>query len=251
MLEIMDVVSMHPSGATMMEVADRLDFPKSSVYRLVNNLVEEGYLEGGGRHSRYRLGRRFLRQYHNSALSKNLVDLARPALHYLSTQLDEAVNMNSLIGLHIHPVCAEFPRSETVRTMIMPGDFFPIHATASGKVICAFQESALQQEMLEHNELVRYRPNTIVDRESLIHELAQVKAQGYATIDDELDENVLAISVPVMLGNAGVIYSIGVVGFRQRILSKNSVLEIVKQLRVGAEEISRLLASSRLDRAEQ
>lgn len=247
MLNIMDVVSIHPSGATMLEITEQLQLPRSSTYRLVRSLVTEGYLQGEGRHSRYRLGQRFLRQYHNSALTKKLVNLVRPTLRHLCGQLEEVVNINSLVGWQIRPVCAEFPSAKLARAIIMPGDLFPVHASASGKVICAFQELALQEEMLIHNDMVCYRPNTITDQESLLSELADVKKQGFAIIDDELDEDVLAVAVPIAAGSAGVIYSLGMVAYRQRILENRSIPSIVKQLKQGAAEIAQILASSRLD----
>ena len=246
LLEIMDIVSLHPSGATMTELVEQLELPKSTTYRLVKTLVEEDYLQGQGRHGRYRLGRRFIRQYHNSASSKQLVDQVRPVLRQLCNQFDEVVNMNRLLGDQIRPVSAEFPRSNNTRAMIMPGDSFPIHATASGKVICAYQPLEIQQRMLNNNRLTRFRPNTITDPEALTAELEQVKQQGYAVIDDELDKDVLAVSVPIQSGTAGVVYSLGLVGFHQRMLENHDMPVMVKQLKLAANEISQLLESARL-----
>ncbi|SDZ80643.1 IclR family transcriptional regulator [Microbulbifer marinus] len=246
MLRIMDVVSAHPSGATMAEMVEQLDIPISSIYRLVKNLVDEEYLQGGGRHGRYRLGRRFLRQYHSSVATRNLVELVRPTLRHLCDQFDEVVYFNSLTGLTIRPVCAEFPHSEKARTVIMPGDFFPVHASASGKVLCAYQEPAVQKEMLGSNELEQFRPNTITDRKALEEEFDKVKKQGYALIDDELDENVFAMSVPIHSDNAGVIYSLAVVCVKERLLSRMKIPEVARLLRQGANEISQTLTSNPL-----
>lgn len=246
LLQIMDVVSQHPSGATMMEIVEQLGIPKSSVYRLVKNLVEEAYLQGGGRHGRYRLGRRFLRQYHNSVSNRNLTELVRPVLRHLSSEFAEVIYLNSLSGLQVRPVCAEFPQSETSRTLILPGDFFPVHATASGKVLCAYQELGIRQKMLGRDELPAFRPNTITDRDLLQQELEKVREQGYAIIDDELDENVFAISVPVFSGSAGVIHSVAVLGFKEDLLARHPIVESVQLLRQGAEEIAHLLSISKL-----
>ncbi|SHE56701.1 transcriptional regulator, IclR family [Microbulbifer donghaiensis] len=246
MLRIMDVVSAHPSGATMAEMVEQLDIPISSIYRLVKNLVDEEYLQGGGRHSRYRLGRRFLRQYHSSVATRNLVELVRPTLRHLCDQFDEVVYFNTLAGLSIRPICAEFPRSEKARTVIMPGDFFPVHASASGKVLCAYQEPAVQKEMLGSDELEQFRPNTITDRKALKEEFDRVKKQGYAVIDDELDENVFAMGVPIHSDTAGVIYSLAVVCFKERLLSRLTIPEVARLLRQGASEINQTLSSNPL-----
>ena len=72
---VMDVISTHPSGATVMEVAERLDLPKTTAYRIMRALVDVSYLTGGGRHGRYRLGPRFVRQYQNSVSTRHIVNL--------------------------------------------------------------------------------------------------------------------------------------------------------------------------------
>ncbi len=248
LLRIMDVVSAHPSGATMAEMVQQLDIPISSVYRLVKSLVEEEYLQGGGRHGRYRLGRRFLRQYHSSVATRNLVELVRPTLRHLCEQLDEVVIFNSLVGLQVRPVCAEFPRSEKARTMIVPGDFFPVHASASGKVICAFQEEAVRREMVDRCELEGFRANTITDRDELQAEFARIRLRGFAVIDDELDENVYAVSAPVKAGTAGVIYCLTVAAFKEALLARWSIAEVARHLRLGADEIAQTLESRPLSR---
>lgn len=246
-LAIMDVVSQHPSGATMMEIVERLQLPKSSTYRLVKSLVDEGYLQGQGRYSRYRLGRRFIRQYHNSALTRHLLQIVRPILRQLCALLDEVVYLNTLVGREIRAVTAEFPRSITARTMILPGDNFPVHASASGKVLCAFQESALRKQLIAECNFEPFRPNTITNPAQIEEEFATVRERGYATIEDELDENVFAVAVPIEMDGAGVIYSLALVGPQQEILRHHTANELIRALRQAASEISQVLASSRLD----
>lgn len=244
-IDIMDVVSSHPSGATMTEVAERLKLPKATVYRMMRSLTELGYLSGEGRHSRYRLGQRFLRQYHNSVSNRHIINLVRPTLRHLARLLDEVVYLNALVGVDVQATCAEFPRSESARAMVMPGDLFPVHATASGKVLCAFQETEMQQQMLAAAELTAFRPKTLTDQAMLQRALAQVVAQGYAISDDEIDRDIYAVSVPVTVEGAGVLYSLGVNGVKERMLANRDLSQIVKLLKQGAVEIAQLLRDVR------
>ena len=238
---VMDVISAHPSGATVMEVADRLHLPKTTAYRIIKALVEVGYLSGGGRHYRYRYGPRFVRQYQNSVATRQIVILVRPTLRNLSGLLDEVVYLNVLALDEVRAVCAEFPPVHTARTMVMPGDLFPIYATASGKVLCAFQDPPLRQKMMDEVEFIPFRPNTIRSKADLEREITQVAEQGFGISDDEIDEDVYAISVPVKLESGGVFYSLGVNGVKGRILEKRDLPEIVKTLTVYAADIALLL----------
>ncbi len=240
-LDIMDVVSAHPSGATMTEVSARLQLPPATVFRMVRNLTELGYLEGQGRHSRYRLGKRFLRQYHNSVFSRHIVNTVRPALRYLTDLLDEVIYLNALVIDEVQAVCAEFPSSQSARTLVMPGDDFPVHATASGKVLCAFQDPELMEKMLDKTGFTRYRPNTLVDRDSVRRELARVREQGYGTSDEELDADVFAVSVPVTVEGVGVMYSLGVNGVKSRMQQNLVLADTVATLRQHAARLGELL----------
>ena len=131
--------------------------------------------------------------------------------------------------------------------MIMPGERFPVHASSSGKVLCAFQQPALREQMLAECSYTAFRPNTITDPQLLREELARVREQGYAYIDDELDENVFALAVPVELDGTGVIYSLSMVGAHSQILGRHSREDIARGLRRTASELAQLLSSSRLD----
>ena len=240
-LDIMDVVSAHPSGATMSEVAQALEIPAPTVYRMMRNLTELGYLRGEGRHSRYRLGQRFLRQYHNAASTRNLINAVRPSLRHLAATLDDVVYLNALVRDDIKAVCAEFPDTRSARAMVMPGDLFPIHATASGKVLCAYQEPEQQNRMMDSVEFTPYMENTIADRAQLEVELLQVKSQAYGLSDEEIEEGVFAVSVPIAIEGRGVIYSLGVNGTKGRMLEKRSLQSLVSLLHGTAREMGLLL----------
>lgn len=244
-IEVMDVISAHPSGATVMEIARQLDLPKASAYRIVSNLKEAGYLCGGGRHQSYRLGERFLRQSHSAIKTRDILRQVRPVLSHLAGMMDEVVYFNSLSGIEIRNICAEFPRSKSARAMVMPGDVFPINATASGKVLCAFQEPELMSRMIDNVELTSFRPGTIMSKEKLRLELTEVAKKGYGISDDEIDEGVFAISVPVRVEGVGVFYSLGTNGVKSRMLAQRELPDIITLLESSAREIAHMLSDLR------
>ena len=243
-LDIMDIVAAHPSGATMSEVAERLELPAPTAFRIIRHLTELGYLVGQGRHSRYRLGERFMRQYHNNITARQLVNIVRPTLRHLAAELDEVVYLNTLVIDEVRAICAEFPHSESARSMVMPGDRFPIHATASGKVVFAFQSQELQQQMIATEQLQPFRPNTQTEPEAVLSMLQGVRDQGFAVSDDEIDKDVYAVAVPIKLDGTGVIYSLGINGIKSRMLAKRDLEQIVKLLKRSAQQLSQLLRDS-------
>ena len=236
----MDLIAAARDGISVSEIARALGLPTPTALRIVGNLVDIGYANGGGRRSRYTLGRRFHRQVQFSQGTATLDSIAAPVLEKLAASFHQTTFMTRLIGRTVGLAAAVFPNN-TAHTLIHPGEQFPFHATSAGKVYCAYQGTAFVDEVLRRL-LEAIRPNTITDADALRRHFADVKVLGYATIDDELDEGVYAVSCPVHAGETGVLYTIGVVGLRDRLLSEHALDAIVDKLRPAAAMLSTLIA---------
>ncbi|MDU6390644.1 MAG: IclR family transcriptional regulator C-terminal domain-containing protein, partial [Pantoea sp.] len=68
---------------------------------------------------------------------------------------------------------------------------------AIGKVLLAWRDRAEVNEILKEVEFKRSTANTIVTREALIEVLDQVKAQGFGEDNEEQEEGLRCIAVPV------------------------------------------------------
>ena len=237
----MDLIAAARDGISVSEIARALGLPTPTALRIAGNLVDIGYADGGGRRSRYILGRRFHRQVQFSQGSATLGSIAAPVLEMLAASFQQTAFMTRLTGQTIGLAAAVFPEN-TVHTLIHPGEQFPFHATSAGKVYCAYQDTAFVDAVLRR-PLAAIRPDTITDADALRRHFADVRALGYATIDDELDEGVFAVSCPVRAGEAGVLYTIGVVGLRDRLLSEHALDAIVNKLLPAATILSTLVAT--------
>ena len=80
----------------------------------------------------------------------------------------------------------------------------PAYATAMGRVLLANLPPVDLDAYFEAHELVPVRPRTIVDVDALCAELHRVREVGYALVDQELEEGLVAIAVPVRDRNGRV-----------------------------------------------
>jgi DNA-binding IclR family transcriptional regulator len=119
----------------------------------------------------------------------------------------------------------------------------PFHAAASAKAILAYADDALLKIALAQPRR-RFTEHTRTAAVELRQELAEVRRQGFAACNQELDPGVLSYACPVHLRGAGpaVFYSIGIVGLTQR-LAGQPVLEVVGPLKAAASELASLLES--------
>ena len=59
-LTILELLATHPDGMRMREIAEKLELPANSVFRITGLLEERGYLHREGEDMRYTLSRKLL-----------------------------------------------------------------------------------------------------------------------------------------------------------------------------------------------
>ena len=224
---------------TLLEIARLVGLPPSSTHRAVNILLDIGYLALEPATKTYRIGERLKRVLLLTLGTGSLKELAKPKLVELAERFTETAFLVRLSGggLELADYC--FPTKGS-RTLVHPGFEFPLHATAAGKAVFAFQPADLVAAELAKG-LTRYMPNTIVGKRAIKAELAAVRERGFAINDAELDPGVFAVAVPIRLGGESVIGAIAIAGIRERLLARHRLEAIAEPLVEAAAEISRLI----------
>lgn len=233
---VIDVVAAAPDGLPLGEIADQLQLPLPTAHRIVRSLVDIEYLSGQGGRSHYRLGPRFLRLFQLTLGEDVLQALCSPVMQPIADDFECSCFMTKLVNDAPRLVVNVLPAHST-GAIVHPGYSFPINATSSGKVLFAFQPEAVMRAATS-GRFKKFRPKTVVSTAQVRAMLAQAKKDGYAVSDDELDAGVYAVSVPIAVENLGTMYSLGVVGLREALLSKATLPEIVATLRGSADVIA-------------
>jgi IclR family pca regulon transcriptional regulator len=100
------------------------------------------------------------------------------------------------------------PSTAVMTVAINLGGRMPAHATSMGKVLRAALPEGELSAYLERATLTRFLPRTVTDPERLREQLAEIRATGYAVVDRELEEGLVAIAAPVRGRNRGAIGAI-------------------------------------------
>ncbi|MEM7169419.1 MAG: IclR family transcriptional regulator [Pseudomonadota bacterium] len=239
---IIDAVAASRGGMTLGEIASVVELPLSTVHRTLNILLDVGYLKIEPTAKAYEIGDRLKRVLLLDLCAGSLGEIARPNVVELAEYFTESAFVAQLTSSGVQLVDFYLPTKGS-RTLVHPGFEFPMHATAAGKSIFAFQsEEAVKTEMAKG--LARHMPNTITSRKMIRAELAKIRDQGYAVNDVELDPGVYAVAAPVSMGNGLVIGALAVVGIRNRLLKHHKEDEISRRVMEAAKEVSRLMANT-------
>lgn len=217
-LNILELMAEIGEPVAVTDLAEKLNLKISTAHRLLTTLMHRGYVEQEAESSRYRLGLKVL-EIANAALALfDIRTVVHPFLEELVERCNETANLAVLDEKEIVYIDqVESHNYIIVNMSAQVGNRNPIHCTASGKVLLAYQSDKKIKNILPNIELVRYTDKTIVDRELLKNELARIKQAGYAIDFGELEEHVRCVAAPIFNYEGRAVASLSVSGPNNRI----------------------------------
>ncbi|MFI8442131.1 IclR family transcriptional regulator [Streptomyces sp. WAC04189] len=196
------------------EVAARLEVARSTAYRYLQSLTGNGFLEEKGG-SGFRLGPRVVDLARLARKGVGLSDLARPVMRALVEHTGMPALLTRRTGGTV--VCLEREDAGTsLRLSYERGEVLGITAGASALALLAWAPTAELDELLA-GPLPRYTEATHAHPATLRARLAEIREQGYAVGNGELDPDVLGIGAPVRGENGAVIGALSVAAFSHRV----------------------------------
>jgi DNA-binding IclR family transcriptional regulator len=224
------------------DLAKRLGLAKSTVHRLASTLLEQGVLEQNAGDGKYRLG---LALFELGTLVRRQMDFtmeARPFLRTLMEKTGETVHLaildhDSVLYIITHE------SKQALRMGSKVGTRAPVHSTAVGKALLAFQPEEEIARVIARG-LPASAPNTVVDGKALRRELEQVRARNYAVDDEESEVGLRSIAAPIRSHSGNVIAAISIAGPVHR-MTRKTLLGWVRELVDAAEAVSQRLGWSR------
>lgn len=194
-LSLLELLAEYPHGATAGQlVADR-GYAFSTCYRLLSTLVDAGFAEFDPDTKRYRLGLLVFEMGQKVATARGYAGTALPILREVTAVTGESSLLAVLDGdrfLTVHTVDGPNHRITTD-----PGDRGELHSSALGKVLLAFAPPERREALLESIELTPRTERSLTDRDALRTEIERTHRRGWAAQDQEHDDGMCAIAVPV------------------------------------------------------
>jgi IclR family pca regulon transcriptional regulator len=196
----------HPA-LTLSEVAKATGLARAAARRFLLTLVDLGYMHVEGR--QFRLSPRLLDLGRPYLSSLTLPDLALPHLRSFAAAVEESATVATLDGSDIVYV-AHAPARRILSVSVTVGTRDPASATSLGRVLLAGQPDGWLDSHLSSLELRPITRKTIVDLPAYRAELDRIGKQGYALVDQELEDDLRALAAPIRDGNDRVIAAVNV-----------------------------------------
>lgn len=214
-LNILEFVCVTGS-ASADEISDALNIPKSTAYRLLRALRERDYIRHTSPNS-FEVGHRLLTLQGTAERQNRLLQIARPHLRQLSRSTGQTAHLAVLSATQLGYVDTVVGQSGL---SIYPSPNSPLHCTALGKVLLAFQPEPLREGAIGHLTLEKRTPNTITSTAALVEHLERVRTLGYALDNEEFNLGVRCIGAPIRNAAGDVIAAISISGFAAKFVGE-------------------------------
>jgi IclR family pca regulon transcriptional regulator len=246
-LAVILAFSDHHPQLTLSEIAALTSLSKPTVRRVLLTLQELGYVRSEGRF--FALTPNILALGYAYLSSLNLTEIAQPHMEAVVEKTGLGCSLATLAGTDVVYV-TRVPTYRLAGITLTTGTRLPAYATSMGHVLLAHLSPADLDRYLDRVEMRPLTPRTLVTPAELLTRLAAVKAQGWAMVDQELEDGLRSLSAPVREASGNVIAALGMTGTTATVDTAKMLGEFAPVLIDAAHSISEQLgaAFSRQDR---
>ena len=239
-LEVIRSFSAEAPQQTLSEVAARTGLTRAGARRILLTLQTLGYVDSDGRW--FRLTPRILDLGFAYLSSLPIWNLAEPVMEQLAEQLGEAVSAAVLDGTDVVYVLRVSTR-KIMRISLAAGSRLPAYCASLGRVLLAGLPDDAARAVLERSDRVAFTRRTLTEVDALMDEVQRARSQGWALVDQELEEGLISMAAPILGRNGQMLAAINVSGQANRTSARQMQQAMLAPLREAAEQIGRLLAA--------
>ncbi|HUX45938.1 MAG TPA: IclR family transcriptional regulator C-terminal domain-containing protein [Terracidiphilus sp.] len=237
-LRVIESFEGYREGRSIVEISHSTGLSRAAIRRILLTLELLGYVERS--RQVYRLKTLVLRLGLSFLSSSSVVEAARPVLEHISERLHESSSMCMLDNGEIVYV-ARSAASRILAAGLSVGSRLPAYCTSMGRVLLAALPDAELDAYLRALKPRAYTPKTILRIPQLKRTILQVRKDGYAIVDEELEAGLRSIAVPVVTRGSKVVAAINVGTHVSRVDSATLINRCLPALREGARALGNVL----------
>ena len=193
---VLELLGESETALGLAQVASSLQLHKSTAHRFLMVLERHHVVERTS-NGKFRLGLRLFDLGNRAIEQYDLRDRAQPHLRRLVAETEETAHLCILEQSHVIYIDKIEP-TRSVRMITRIGASNPVHCTSVGKAILAFLPEERINEIIRKMRFERFTQRTIASADALRAEIEKTRRRGYAVDDEELEEGLRCIAVPLL-----------------------------------------------------
>lgn len=178
---------------SLAEISEKVQLHKATTHRLVNSMLENGYIEKDPTTKKYRISLKLFQLGNRRVQNIDFLNVAKSMIRQLSQETDQTVHLvveddNSVLYIDKHN--AKKPENQMHSKI---GEKAPMYLTAVGKAILATKSNTAIAEYWNQTDIQPRTSHTITDLEDFMTEINTIREQGYAVDNQENEYGVVCI----------------------------------------------------------
>ncbi|WP_157264218.1 IclR family transcriptional regulator domain-containing protein [Azohydromonas aeria] len=239
-LEVLRSFGAGVPAQTLSEAAERVGLTRAGARRILLTLQTLGYVEQDAR--QFRLTPKVMELGFAYLSAQPWWHLAQPLMEELTQQLKESTSAAVLDGEQIVYVL-RVPVHKIMSINLGVGSRLPAHCTSMGRVLLAHLHEDERERRVLAMALEPLTPKTVTDPEKLLRTLVQVRRQGWALVNEELELGLMSMAVPIRDRAGRAVAAINVSSRPHQQSSAEMQRRCLPALQSMAERISAMLPS--------
>lgn len=225
------------------DIAARAGVSRAAARRLLLTLAHLGYVRPLGRE--FALSPRVLELGFGCLSSLKLTDLAQPLIEQVAQRVNHSCSMSVLDGQSIVYVL-RVPVQRVMTVALGVGARLPAYSASMGRVLLAGLPAESLERWLADCRPERLTPHTVTDLRRLRRIVAEVRSQGYAYVEQELELGLCSLAVPVHDRDGNVVAALNASLPYHADAERDALREVLPELRATAIAIERCLPANSL-----
>jgi IclR family transcriptional regulator, acetate operon repressor len=233
---ILEVISLNPEPTIMPEIIRSTGMTKPTAHRIVNLLVDMGFLERDAFDRGFIEGANLVGLAYRTLAAAAPRSLRHSVLQGLSELVGETCNYGVLSGgevIYLDRVEGKWP----LGLRFDAGSRVPAHCTAIGKLLLSSLSESELRASVEVMPLSAYTTNTITEVKPLMAAFEEIRRDGIGTDNQEFMHGVVCVAVPVK-GEGGRFLGGVAISAPEARLTLNEMLGLVPQMQESAERLA-------------
>jgi IclR family pca regulon transcriptional regulator len=222
------------------DVARATGLTRATARRFLLTLVHLGYVRQEG--NQFSLRPRVLELGFSYLSALSLPEVAQPHMETLVAHVNESSSIAVLDDTEIVYV-VRVPTSRIMSITIAVGTRLPSYPTSMGRVLLAALDEETLHERLARIELRPLTAATTADEGAFRREIERVRRQGWAMVDQELEQGVRSVAVPIGGADGAVAAALNVSVHASRMTMAALRKEVLPRLLATAAAIEAELRS--------
>jgi IclR family acetate operon transcriptional repressor len=216
------------------EIADRVDTPRPTVYRLGDALAQAGLTETLPG-SRIALSRRWLRLGDAARTAMSEWRMARPVLDALAASTGQTVFLS--VRREQESVCIDWTPGQALNVLLLkPGRALPLYAGAEGRATLAFGIDDTET-YLKQAPFPAYNKRTLTTAARLRRDITASRDRGYAISDEDVTEGIGALGAALRISRTGTFAGVvSIAGLAETMTQRRT--ELAEALLAAAQNLS-------------